>query len=278
MTNISAAQVKELREATNVGMMECKKALAEAGGDMDAAIKLLRERGLAYAGKRADRAANEGLVAAEVGDGGKVGAMVEVNCETDFVARNEVFQAFVADVTKRALDEEGDLAATINDDLIAKIAETGENLKLGRFDRYVLDGSGVVASYIHLGGKVGVLMEVGCEKDETPAQDAFKEVAKDITLHIAACNPAHLGREDVPADALEAEKEIFAKQAEGKPENIIEKIVTGKIEKYYSQICLLEQGFVKDPDVSVAALLEKVGKDLGDTLSIRRYVRYQIGG
>ena len=278
MTTISASQVKELREATNVGMMECKKALAEAGGDKDAAIKLLRERGLAIAGKKAERAANEGLVAAEVGGKGKVGAIVEVNCETDFVARNEVFQAFVAGVVTRAREEEGDLAAAIKDDLVAKIAEIGENLMLGRYDRYVLEGSGVVASYIHLGGKVGVLMEVGCGKDETAAQAAFKEVAKDITLHIAACNPMYLAREEVPADVLEAEKEIFAKQAEGKPENIIEKIVAGKIEKYFSQICLLEQGFVKDPDISVTGLLEKVGKELGDTLTIRRFVRYQIGG
>jgi elongation factor Ts len=264
--------------ATNVGMMECKKALVDAGGDMDAAIKLLREQGLAIAGKKAERAANEGLVAAEVGEGGRIGAMVELNCETDFVARNEVFQAFVADVVKRALDEEGDLNESISEDMVAKIAETGENLKLGRYDRFVLDGAGVVASYIHLGGKVGVLIEVGCAKEDTAAQATFKEAVKDITLHIAACNPSHLNREDVPGDLLDAEKEIFAKQAEGKPENIIEKIVAGKIEKFFSQICLVEQGFVKDPDISVAQLLEKVGKDLGDTLTIRRFVRYQIGG
>ena len=274
---ITASQVKELREATNVGMMECKKALTESGGDMDAAIQLLRERGMVIAGKKAGRAANEGLIAAEVADGGQLGVIVEVNCETDFVARNESFQEFVSQVVAKGRQVDGDLAEVFNDELTSKIAEIGENLIIRRNDRYELQGTGAVASYIHLGGKVGVLLEVGCESDETASADAFKEVVKDITLHIAASNPDYLTRDDAPEDVLATEREIFVKQAEGKPENIVEKIVDGKMEKFFGQNCLVEQPFVKDGDISISQLLAAKGKELGDELTIRRFVRYQIG-
>ena len=274
---ITASQVKELREATNVGMMECKKALTESGGDMDAAIQLLRERGMVIAGKKAGRAANEGLIAAEVADGGQLGVIVEVNCETDFVARNESFQEFVSQVVAKGRQVDGDLAEVFKDELTSKIAEIGENLIIRRNDRYELQGTGAVASYIHLGGKVGVLLEVGCESDETASADAFKEVVKDITLHIAASNPDYLTRDDAPEDVLATEREIFVKQAEGKPENIVEKIVDGKMEKFFGQNCLVEQPFVKDGDISISQLLAAKGKELGDELTIRRFVRYQIG-
>lgn len=277
MADITAAQVKELREATNVGMMECKKALVEANGDKDAAIKILRERGLATAGKKASRTAKDGQVAAEVYEGGKCGVLVEVNCETDFVARNEVFQSFLQDVVQKAKTVDGDIAEAMKDEVTAKIQEIGENIIVRRSVRYELDGEGTVASYIHLGGKVGVLLEVGCAKAETAQSDAFKEVVKDVTLHIAACSPQCLSRDGVAEDVLAAERDIYAKQVEGKPENIIEKIVTGKLEKFFSQICLLEQGFVKDPDQTVAELLAAKGKELGDELTIRRYTRYQVG-
>ncbi len=274
---ITASQVKELREATNVGMMECKKALTESGGDMDAAIQLLRERGMVIAGKKAGRAANEGLIAAEVADGGQLGVIVEVNCETDFVARNESFQEFVSQVVAKGRQVDGDLAEVFKDELTSKIAEIGENLIIRRNDRYELQGTGAVASYIHLGGKVGVLLEVGCESAETASADAFKEVVKDITLHIAASNPDYLTRDDAPEDVLATEREIFVKQAEGKPENIVEKIVDGKMEKFFGQNCLVEQPFVKDGDISISQLLAAKGKELGDELTIRRFVRYQIG-
>jgi len=277
MSRITAAQVKELREATNVGMMECKKALTESGGDLEAAIKLLRERGMAIADKKASRAANEGLIAADVVGGGNLGVIVEVNCETDFVARNDSFQAFVGDLVQKARETDGSLADLYRDDLTAKIAEIGENLIIRRNDRFELQGTGTVASYIHLGGKVGVLLEVSCGNDATVAADGFKEVVKDITLHIAACNPDYQTREDVPEDLLASEREIFAKQAEGKPENIVEKIVDGKMEKFYEQRCLLEQPFVKDADLSITQLLAAKSKELGDDLSVSRFVRYQIG-
>lgn len=278
MAEITAAQVKELRDATNVSMMECKKALVESGGDRDQAMRLLRERGLAIAGKRADRAANQGLVAAEVLNGGKTGVMIEVNCETDFVARNESFQKFVADLLVKARDVgDGALADAVKDELNDQIAAIGENLVVRRNAKFDIQGTGTIASYIHLGGKIGILVEVGCEKDATPQSDVFKDLVRDITLHIAAANPSYLHRDEVPQDLINSEKEIFAKQVEGKPANIIEKIVEGKIDKFFGQICLVEQAFVRDPDQTITQLLASKGTELGDTLSIRRYVRYQIG-
>ncbi len=278
MTEITATLVKELRDATNLGMMDCKKALQETGGDKEKAIRVLRERGLSIADKKASRTAKEGRVAMDIYDGGKAGVLIEVNCETDFVAKNEIFQAFIGELVEKAKDAgDNQLAETAKDDVVAKIAEIGENIIVRRNVKFTVDGEGVVAGYIHLGGKVGVLVEVGCEKADTAQSDSFKEAVKDITLHIAACNPQYLTRDDVPADVVEAEKAIYAKQVEGKPANIIDKIVGGKLDKYYSQICLLEQGFVKDPDQSITDLLTAKGKELGDTLAIRRFVRYQVG-
>ena len=277
MVEISAALVKELREETNVGMMECKRALVEAGGDKEKAVRILRERGLAVAGKKASRTAKDGQVAADITDGGRTGVMVEVNCETDFVARNAIFQDFMKKVVEKARTVEGDLATAMKDEVTAKIQEIGENIIVRRHVRYQVQGNGIVASYIHLGGKVGVLLEVGCEKAETAQKDLFKEVVKDVTLHIAACNPQYLNRTEVPDKVLASEKEIYAKQVQGKPANIIEKIVAGKLDKFFQQICLLEQGFVKDPDQTVTELLNTKGKELGDTLAIRRFTRYQVG-
>ncbi len=277
MAEINATLVKELREETGVGMMECKKALVEANGDKAAAVKLLRERGIAIAGKKASRVANQGVVASEIVSGGKMGVMIEVNCETDFVAKNEKFQAFVRELVEKAKTVQGDLAESVKDLVVAKIAEIGENIVLRRSMRYEVQGNGIIASYIHLGGKVGVLVEVGCEKPETASAESFKELVKDITLHIAACNPAYRVRSEVPQDLIESEKAIYAKQVEGKPANIIEKIVGGKLEKYYSQICLVEQGFVKDPDQTVTELLAAKGKELGGEITIRRFTRFQVG-
>lgn len=277
MVEISASLVKELREETNVGMMECKKALVEAGGDKEKAVKILRERGLAIAGKKASRVAKEGQVAADVVQGGKMGVLIEVDCETDFVARNPTFQAFLKTVVERAKTVQGDLAEAMKDEVTAKITEIGENLILRRHIRYEVQGAGTVASYIHLGGKVGVLLEVGCDKAETAGQEAFREVVKDITLHIAACNPQYLTRKEVAEAVIQSEREIYAKQVQNKPANIVSKIVDGKMEKFYSQVCLVEQGFVKDPDQTVTEVLAARGKDLGDTLTIRRFARFQVG-
>ena len=286
---ITASLVKELRDKTNAGMMDCKKALQETDGDLDAAVKLLREKGIAKAAKKADRAANEGIIAARIDTAGKSGIMIEVNCETDFVAKNDNFQAFVNELADTlaasdATTQEEALAVklgdvSVSDAVQSKVIEIGENLQARRFARIAVDGEGVVGSYIHMGGKVGVLVEVGCEKPETAQADVFRDLVRDLTLHIAASSPKGVTREDIDASVIEAEKDIFRVQLknEGKPEQIIDKIIEGKIGKFYSENCLLEQGFVKDPDTAVGKLLESAGKELGDTVSVRRFTRYALG-
>ncbi len=276
MADITAAMVQELREATNVGMMECKRALVEAAGDKDQAIRLLRERGIAIAAKKSTRAANQGLIAA-AGDS-KAGALVEINSETDFVAKNENFQKFVKTMATKALSiPDGKITEMTKAEMAAKIAEIGENLVAKRNIGYTLQGPGMVATYIHLNGKLGVMVELGCGKDTTPANPGIQEFAKDLTLHVAACSPRYLVSTEVPADIVLAEREIYAKQVVGKPANIVDKIVDGKMSKFYSQVCLIDQGFVKDPDISITKLLEAKGKEAGDTLTIRRFVRWQLG-
>ena len=276
--DISAAMVKDLRDETGLGMMECKKALIETNGDKAAAIKVLRERGMAIAGKKADRVAKDGRVACDIYDGGRTGVMIEVDCETDFVARNSVFQAFMKElvVTAHGATDNG-LAEAVKDLVQAKIAEIGENIIVRRNVRFQVQGEGLVAGYIHLGEKVGVLLEVGCTQSATVAKEAFRDAVKDVTLQIAASNPPYLSRDSVPADVLQSEREIYAKQVENKPANIVQKIVDGKLEKFYQQGCLVEQAFVKDPDVSITEMLAARSKELGDTLVIRRFVRYQVG-
>jgi elongation factor Ts len=205
--------------------------------------------------------------------------MVEVNCETDFVAKNENFQAFVADLAaKGLLVGDNELAEAEKEDLAFKISEIGENLKLSRNVRYQLQRPGAIGRYIHLGGKVGVMVEIGCENDANTASDALVELGKEIALHIAAASPQALDRDGLDSAMVESEKALFAKQVEGKPEHIIDKIIGGKLEKFYSQVVLLEQGFVKDPDQSVQDLLTAAGKSLSDTVTVRRFVRFQIGG
>lgn len=286
---ITASLVKELREKTGVAMMECKNALKETEGDIDAAIKILRERGNAKAEKKASRDANEGVIVAALDESGKSGVLVEVNCETDFVAKNENFQAFVAEVANTVLasdvaDVDAAMAlpkddVTLEQFIKSKVLEMGENLKFRRFERLTLNGEGAVASYIHLGGKVGVLIEVSAGKAETASAEAFKDLVKDLTLHIAATSPAGLKREDIPAELVESEKDIFRKQMEGagKPADILEKIIEGKLGKFYSERCLLEQGFVKDPDTTVKALLESKSKELDDTISVNNFLRFGLG-
>ncbi len=286
---ITAALVKELRDKTNAGMMDCKKALQDAAGDLDAAVKLLRERGITKAAKKAERAAKEGVVTARIDAAEKSGILLEVNCETDFVAKNENFRAFVdalADTLAAgtAATREEALATAFGADTIdlavqAKVIELGENLQLRRFTRFAVEGEGVVASYIHFGGKIGVLLEVGCAAAATAAAEGFRTLVRDLTLHVAAANPRGVSRDDIAADVVEGEKDIFRAQLadSGKPAEIIEKIVVGKLGKFFAESCLLEQGFVKDPDTTVGKLLETTGKALGDTLTVRRFTRFAVG-
>ena len=286
---ITAAIVKELRDKTNAGMMDCKRVLTETNGDLEASIKLLRERGIMKSAKMSDRAATEGVITARVNAEANSGILLELNCETDFVSKNESFQAFVGDIADalaatNAADHAAALAhqhgdQTIEDTIKAKVGEVGENLQFRKYVRFDAAPGGVVASYIHLGGKVGVLIEVGTTKPETRNNEVFRELVKDLTLHIAACAPKGLSREDIPADVVDAEREIFrARLADsGKPANIIENILKGQIGKFFAESCFLEQGFVKDADVTVAKLLEAKGKELGDTLTVTRFVRFGLG-
>jgi elongation factor Ts len=278
MATITAALVKELRDETGVGMMECKKALVQADGDKAAAVKILREAGMAIAAKKASRTAKQGIIAAAVAADAQSGRMIEINCETDFVAKNENFQAFVAELLADAEGVADDgLAAAQKAKLDAKIAEIGENIVARRNVTFAVQGTGAIASYVHLGGKLGVLVEVGFAKAETAANDAVKTMLSDLAMHICAAAPLCVERSGVPAETIAAETEIYRKQVEGKPANIIDKIVAGKLDKFYGQVCLLEQEFVKDPDKKISQLLAETGKAAGDELSIRRFVRWQLG-
>ncbi|MFN9820022.1 MAG: translation elongation factor Ts [Akkermansiaceae bacterium] len=286
---ITASIVKELRDKTNAGMMDGKKVLTETNGDIEASIKLLRERGIAKAGAKADREANEGIITARVNGAATTGILLEVNCETDFVSKNENFQAFVSGIADKLADSNAaDHAAalavshgesTLEDFVKAKVVELGENLQFRKYVRFDAAPGGVVASYIHLGGKVGVLLEVGTKNAAVASQAAFQELIKDLTLHIAACAPKGLSRNDIPEDIVNAEKDIFRVRLieQGKPENMIENILKGQIGKFYAESCFLEQGFVKDPEITITQLLEQKGKELGDTLSVTRFVRFGLG-
>ena len=278
MAEISASLVKELREETGVGMMECKKALVEANGDKAAAVKILRESGMAIAAKKATRTAKQGIIAAEVSADAQTGRMIEINCETDFVSKNDNFKAFVGEMLAAAAGvPDNGLAEAAKAKVEAKIAEIGENIVARRNVTFAVQGVGAVAGYVHLGGKLGVLIEVGCKNAASVQNPAVKALLADLALHVTAVNPACIVRDQVPAETVAAEKEIYAKQVEGKPANIVDKIVAGKLEKFYGQICLVEQPFVKDQDKTVAAVLAEVGKAAGDELVIRRFVRWQLG-
>jgi elongation factor Ts len=286
---ITASIVKELRDKTNAGMMDCKKVLTETNGDLEASIKLLRERGIMKAGTKADRAATEGIITARVNDDATSGFLLEVNCETDFVSRNENFQAFVAEIAGKlassdAQDQPAALAlqhgeSTMENFVKEKVVELGENLQLRKYVRFDAAPGGYIASYIHLGGKVGVLLEVNAADSATSAKPGFQELVKDLTLHIAASAPKGLSRDDIPSDIVETEKDIYRVRLleQGKPENIIENILKGQLAKFFAESCFLEQGFVKDPDITINQLLELKGKELGDTLTVTRFVRFGLG-
>lgn len=278
MSGITASAVNNLRSLTGVGMMDCKKALVETKGDIDAAVQLLREKGVAVAAKRAGKEANQGLIVAKNSEDGRIMVMVEVNCETDFVARNSDFADFVNKTADAALASEEDVAVTMKDELTAKIAAIGENMRIRRSVRYILEGTGKLASYIHMGGKVGVVIELGCTKDATLDKPEFAELARDLCLQIAAAAPRYLTRDDVAAEEIAAEKAIFAKQVEDKPANIVDKIVNGKMSRFYSEICLVEQEFVKaDGKTAIKDLVAQVGKACDDEITVKRFTRFQLG-
>lgn len=280
----TAKDVKDLREKTGCGMMDCKKALTEAEGNMEKAIELLREKGLAAAAKKSGRIAAEGLVDAYISDDGKVGAVIEVNSETDFVAKNADFKAFVKDLAKIVAENNpADVAAlmalkytgsdlTVEEMLREKILVIGENMNIRRFARY----EGTVVSYIHGEGRIGVLVDF---ETDVAGKDGFDTFAKDIAMQIAAAAPQYLDEAAVPAEVLDKEKEILTVQAmnEGKPEAIAQKMVAGRIKKFFKEVCLVDQPYVKDPDKDVKGYVEETAKAMGGSIKIAKFARFEKG-
>ncbi|MGO9240022.1 MAG: translation elongation factor Ts [Bryobacteraceae bacterium] len=290
MAEISAQLVKQLREKTGAGMMECKSALVEAKGDLGEAEVVLRKRGLASAAKKAARSTRQGLIGVQIAADGKAGVLIEVNCESDFVARTEEFQQMVANLGKQVLaDPPASVAAlkaslyaadpsfTVEALLKAKIAKVGENMNIARFARHA--AAGVLGSYVHPGSQLAVLVDLNCGQPETAARDGFKEVLHDIAMQVAAADPKFLRREDVTTEFLAKEREIQRARAlaEGKPEKIVDKVIEGRMAKFYEEVCLLDQPFIKDNAISITQYVAARAKDLGDTLTVAGFLRFKVG-
>jgi len=287
---ITTADIKQLRELTGAGILDCKKALQEAGGDVDQAIEALRKKGLAAASKKASREANEGIVKAQISDNGKIAAMVKVNCETDFVARTEDFLSFAEALLRQVLEQPAAVSVkalletpfidnesnTVAQQLTETIAKLGEHMMIGGVARFELGDSGMLDSYIHIGGRVGVLVEIsGGSADNA----LFAEVVHDVALQIAAAAPRYVSEDEVPAEEIESEKNIYRAQIaeDKKPDNIKERIVEGKLRKWLGQVSLLNQEFVKENSLTITKLLQQKGKELGDDLKVERFARFELG-
>lgn len=283
---ISAELVKQLRDKTNCGFMDCKKALKETQGDLEDAVTYLRQKGIAVATKRAERATSEGSVWAHLGADGRTGVLLEVNCESDFVAKTDSFQEFgaalAAQIATRGPSDleallsqpwQGQPSLTVQDYLTEIIGQIGENLRVRRFSRFA--GEGPVAAYIHFGGKIGVLLELTAGGNSPD----LLTLAKDLAMQVAATTPLAVAREEVDPETVAKEKAIYAAQAQesGKPEKIIEKMVAGRLDKFFKDACLIEQGFVKNPDITVSQLLKEAGAQSGGEVGVARFVRYQVG-
>ncbi|TDB39938.1 MAG: elongation factor Ts [Actinobacteria bacterium] len=288
---ITAKMVKDLREITGAGMMDCKKALGEAEGDMDAAVDILRTKGLAALAKKAGRATNEGVVAAYVNETGTVGTLVEVNCETDFVALNAGFVGFVNDLAAHiAVAAPADVPALMAETFTGRdisveqvlgevVSKLGENMGITRFNRRVVAGTGTLGSYVHMGGKIGVIVEVSFSDATTAGKPEVAALVKDIAMQVAAAAPIAATRDEVDAEIVAHELAIYRAQAaeSGKPEAIQEKMAEGRIQKFYKEVCLTEQVFVKDPEITITQLLARVSKEVGDTIAIVGFDRFALG-
>ena len=289
MAEITAAKVKELRERTGSGMMDCKKALAETNGDMKKAIDYLREKGLAKAAKKAERNASDGRIFYVIGNNGKLGAMIELNSETDFVAKTDEFNDLGTKITAHLaakeyatpaelLESVHESGSTINELVTGIIAKLGENIVLKRFARFD-SVNGRAFCYIHSNYKVGALLELEADDKAALDSEAFAELGHEICMQIAAANPLYLVSEDVPEDVLEREKAVYRQQLidEGKPADKVDKIIPGKLRKYYETTCLLEQEYIRDSDKKIKDLVAETGKKLGTKLTVRRFARFAIG-
>jgi elongation factor Ts len=281
---ITAAQVKALRDKTGAGMMDCKAALIETAGDMEQAVDLLRKKGMAQAAKRAGRSTSEGVIGRYLSPDATTGVLVELNCETDFVAKNESFQAMARELAETLATTSGATPALLTDPngpiqpvVTAAIAKIGENMSVPRFVKY--EHGGVVGQYIHLGGKIGVMVEVAGATPEIATRDEFKAFVKEIAMQIAAASPQFASRGEVPASTLEREKDIYRGQMEGsgKPANVIEKIIEGKLGSFYEQVVLADQPSIRDPKMKVSEVVAAANKALGAELSVVRFVRLRVG-
>ncbi len=285
MKIITADQVKKLRDKTGAGMMDCKKALQNSGGDFQKAIDYLRQQGIAKATQKVSRITKEGMIYSTIGPQNKVGVLVEINCETDFVARTNDFKMLAKQVADWIIQHKpadiGEVAESLKETLNQSIAKLGENITTKRFALFRMDegSKGVIYSYIHPGNKLGVLLKLKCQTDPVAQSEEFKQLAKDISMQIAATNPLALSRDKLSSEIIDKEKEIYRTQAknEGKPEKIIERIVQGKLEKYFQEVCLLEQPFVKDQDRSVSNRIAQTEKELGEPITVAQFVRFRLG-
>lgn len=292
---ITAGMVKELREKTNAGMLDCKKALEETAGNFEAAVDWLRMKGLSAAAKKADRLASEGLVSAWKSADGKVGVVVEVNSETDFVARNDKFKEFVSDMCAHVaakapvgsfepatpiMDQpfSKNPAVTVADQLKTAVATIGENLVVRRFAKFEASNS-IVHTYVHGEGKIGVMLEVAADKAEAFANEAFKTFVNDVALHIAALNPMAISNAEIPADTQAREREVLVGKAkeQGKKAEMIDKIVDGQMRKWLAENCLMDQAFVKNPDLTVGAYLKQIATSTGANITVKKFVRFELG-
>lgn len=289
---MSANKIKELRQLTGAGFLDCKKVLEQTNGDIDKAVEILREKGLAAAAKKAGRQTAEGIVEAYLSDNGQAGVLVEINCETDFVAKTDNFRSFVQEIAAHICQARpSDLAElekqpfspansiAVGELVKEKIAQFGENISIRRFALINREQTGTIDAYIHGMGKIGVLVEVGCETESVADSADFQSLAHDIAMHIAAANPICIAEDDMDPKLVDSERKILLNQAinEGKPREIAEKVVAGRLAKYIKEVCLLEQPFVKEPEISVGQLLAQKGSQFGAAISIRRFVRYERG-
>ena len=274
MSTISKEDVLNLREKTGAGLIDCKRALVDSGGDMEEAISILRKKGVASAAKKAGRDAGEGIISQSISDDRKKGVLVEVNCETDFVAKNEDFISFSSEVAAELLS---DPRVDLEEKRTEQVAKIGENIRISRFEVLEPAGNGLVESYVHTGSKVAVLISLSSDSEDNINANSVVEMARDLCMHIAATYPVCVSREDVPTDLVEKERDIALAQAVGKPPQAIEKIVQGKLDKYFSTSCLLEQPFVKNPDQTISQLVELVSKEAGMKLKVEKFIRFQVG-
>ena len=288
MADISAALVMKLRKMSGQGMMDCKKALQETNGDIEKAMDVLRKKGLATLAKRAGRDTSEGLVVSKTSADGKIAALATLCCETDFVAKSDDFVATAKTLADYALacpQDEGVEniletsvdGKTFNDFLTEIVSKTGEKTQVGDYTKYKLDGPGLISTYIHFNEKVGTMLQIDTNDDATADSDAVKQAAADIAMHITATKPLALNKDQIDPETIEREKAIFAEQVKNKPANIIDKIVEGKMNKFYAENCLLQQPFVKDDSKSVEQVLDEAAKEAGGEAKIRRFVRFEVG-